>query len=249
MKFTQRTIFVLLSIIFVSIYSLSIQAKTKETFQKYAKEHWQVSIQESLHVYYPKETVVKDISKWIEKRHKAYKNICDYLGVDWKYGIIRIYVFNDYEHGLKYGLKLGFARRASKEVFTKQNQTPGHELAHVISHYIKAGKTIESDLITEGLATFLDQKDRDYHAVARDIVTSRSKKIDLLGSKFYTVEKAYPLGASFVRFLIERYGLDRFKQFYAQDKLSEEESFGLYYNKVGAVLQNEWLQFLKQMNR
>jgi hypothetical protein len=72
---------------------------------------------------------------------------------------------------------------------------------------------------------------------------------DLRAGPFYDFqhETAYLESASFVKFLIERYGLDRFKELYGQasgDAAHDEALVQRSYDKGYSVLEDEWLEYL-----
>lgn len=209
------------------------------------KDNWNKYSIENIEVYYSDNSVIyNSIEKWAKERVEAFNYITEYLNVQWEYEPIKIFVFNSQEHGKQFGLILGFAKPEYNEIFTKYTQTPGHELAHCISHYI-SGKRIDSALINEGLATHLNMTGRDYHRLAADILQEKNYSIKLLGNDFRKNENAYTLGASFVKYLIDEYNLEVFKEFFAQNKYNEEESFRKFYDKEGNILVNDWMEYLK----
>lgn len=196
-------------------------------------------------LYHPRNSVIKGrLKEWLDIRRDAFENICNFLKVD-KERIERVifYVFNSKEQGLKYGKKLGFAVPPQCEIYTLHNQTPGHELAHIVSYWINT-KRIESALINEGLAVLLDQTERNYNKISKYLISSgtvSTKKLqNLLGASFRKQNYGYPLAASFVDFLIETHGLDKFIEFFAQEEYSESDSFIHFYGETGKELINKW---------
>ncbi len=209
------------------------------------KDNWNKYSIEDIEVYYSDNSVIyNSIEKWAKERVEAFNYITEYLNVQWDYEPIKIFVFNSQEHGKQFGLILGFAKPEYNEIFTKYTQTPGHELAHCISNYI-SGERIHSSLINEGLATHLNMTGRDYHRLAADILQEKNYSVKLLGNDFRKNENAYTLGASFVKYLIDEYNLEVFKEFFAQNRNNEEESFRKFYDKEGNILINEWMEYLK----
>lgn len=49
-----------------------------------------------------------------------------------------------------------------------------------------------------------------------------------------------------VKYLIDKYGFNVFKEFYAQDRYSENESFKHYYGKPAEKILEEWKAYLKR---
>jgi hypothetical protein len=76
---------------------------------------------------------------------------------------------------------------------------------------------------------------------------------DLRSGPFYEFqhETSYLEGASFVKFLIERYGMDRFKQLYGQATSEADHDEALVqqlYGKSYDDLEREWLAYLDSLN-
>lgn len=209
-----------------------------DNWNKYSIEH--------LEIYYPDNSKIYDnIEEWAKIRVEAFDYIVDYLDIEWTYEQIKIFVFDSNKHGEKYGIRLGFAISEYGEIYTKYNQSPGHELAHCISYRINDQGKMNSDLINEGLATYLNMTGRDYHRLASKELKDNNYNIKILGDDFRKNKEAYTLGASFVQYLIDAYGLELFKDFFAQDTNNKEENFEEFYKKQGITLVNEWIQFIK----
>lgn len=119
---------------------------------------------------------------------------------------------------------------------------------HVLSARINKGgnERIASSLINEGLATRLDISGRDYNRLAKEILEEKEYKIDILGAEFRKNEHAYILGASFVDYLINQYGMDNFKELFMQNEVNEEEGFKRYYEKGGQALVDERINSLRK---
>ena len=186
-----------------------------------------------------------NLQKWIEPRKKAFTFICNYLGVKWKYGVIRFIV---YKRNGKYKI-VGSANPSKNMIQTYEDQTYGHELTHVISYRIRNGKRIKSALINEGLATMLSMRTEDfnfYHAISKKYLEDKELTAnDLLNKHFREDDFRYFIGASFVFYLIENYTKDKFKEFFAQEDYDEVESFNKYYNKSYKTIFNEWINYIK----
>jgi hypothetical protein len=205
--------------------------------------------QEPLIAYYSNISVIKDNpEEWISYRYDAFDSICKYFKMEWEYGEITFFIFNDDNEASKYAIgPLGFAVPAENQIYTRYNQTYGHELTHVISYHINNGLRIESILINEGLATWLSMRgDKcNYHRIAKEyMLTDKLDKCNLLNDGFRSCDIGYFIGASFVGFLIEQYGIDTFKTFFAQETYSETQSFQEYYKKTYEELYEEWKLYL-----
>ena len=210
------------------------------------KDKWNKYSTENLEIYYPDNSdVYESIEEWAQVRIEAFDYISKYLDVEWEYEPIKVFVFNSKEHGRQVGLELGFAVSVFGEVYTEDTQSPGHEIAHCISYWMNNGERIDSDLVNEGLATYLNMMGTDNHSLTANILEEKNYSIELLGNDFWEHEDGYTFGASFVQYLIDEYSLEVFKDFFAQNKYNEEDSFRKFYDKEGIMLVNEWMEYLK----
>lgn len=214
---------------------------------KEALKSWNSREYKYLRLHYPDNLIVKNtIDKWAAEREGVFEILLEEFGAEWSIDEkVDIYIFNDHKHGEKFGFQLGFANPETKEIYTRYDQTKGHEIAHVISHYINDRKRISSSLINEGLATYYDASGRDYHEITYHILSQEDFSIDIFGANFRKHPQAYSLGASFVSFLIETYGKDLFWEFFAQNSYGEAEAFKFYYRKSNQELYNDWILYLK----
>ncbi len=112
---------------------------------------------------------------------------------------------------------LGFAEPELCIVHTCFQQTIGHEMTHVISHYTSAvsGKT---RFINEGTAVCFDQTRQDRLEQVKSLTTARNEKIGIKdcwenGDK-YPEEILYPLAGLFVKELIDNFGKEKFLKFF-----------------------------------
>ena len=200
-------------------------------------------------IYYPENSVIADkLEEWLDVREKAFQNICNYLKTDGdNVNKITFFVFNDKKQGMNYGRRLGYAVPSKYEIYTTFDQTPGHELTHLVSYWINK-KRIKSAVINEGLAVYQDQTERNYNRICKSLISEGKVSVDilknLLGDDFRKQIYGYPLGASFVSYLIEIYGLYKFKDFFTQEEYNEIDSFKHFYNKDGEQLINEWKEYI-----
>jgi len=125
----------------------------------YIEHRWLRYAEGAFLVYYPAGGAIADNPRaWLKPRLDAFQANCRYLGVDCNFGIT-FYVFDSREQGARYGLSLGFAAPFLRRVYTSCNQTPGHELTHVIVGQAYQDRHIRSALVREGLATLLNGED------------------------------------------------------------------------------------------
>ncbi len=200
--------------------------------------------------YPPGGYVENNLSDIISRYEKAYKNISEFLQTEMP-GKIVYYCFPSRESGMDViGYELGFCHPANKQVYAimgqSEQQTTGHEMTHVISFYIAS--TINSDvLIHEGLAESLNQNGEDFHGQAAYLMkegTFVSLKELRKDFRSYDTQLSYNEAASFVLFLIETYGIEKFKQVWAREDFSGAlpEVYGKNYDELG----KEWEDLLKK---
>lgn len=199
-------------------------------------------------VYYPKNSVIEEtVKQWTESRYSTFQILQQELNIFWNpEKKIKFFVFNSIEQGKEYGFTLGFANPQKGLIFTVYNQTEGHELMHMLQYSMKNGYRIKSVLINEGFATLYDNSGRDFDAIALKELRKNDFKISIFGDDFSKNGSAYSIGASFVSFLIKKYGLDNFKDFFGQEKYTEDISFYFFYGKENYELYNEWIEYIKE---
>jgi len=202
-------------------------------------------------IYNPKGYPARQIHKIQREYERAYKNIVDYLSVDFK-GKIRCFLFssrNEAKKVLGATVELGFARPGRRQIYVlygeKERQTPGHEMTHVISFFI--GKEInEIPLLREGLSVYLDQSGADHHGnAALFLETDEFVPLKELFENFRGVDEevAYAEAGSFVGFLLEKFGVEKFKKLWVRDDFPEnlKEIYGLSFQEAAC----EWMNFLR----
>jgi hypothetical protein len=145
----------------------------------------------------------------------------------------------------------GFAIGEGREVHALwvsagDHQSPGHEMTHVITHWT-LGEPSEA-LLGEGIAVCLDHSGRDYRATAADLL-ALGRLVPLsgaLGANWFEQDPAvmYPQSGSFVCFLLEEYGVERFKALYPRADV--EAALVELYGKDLMLLEREWLQRLEE---
>jgi len=237
---------IVLVIIIVIIVSLFIWNRGTVKFALTHKS-WDNISYENFIIYYPPDyQYSEELNTWAKERYLVFCELLDVFRVEWPdEKVITFYVFNDFENGRDYGLKLGFALRRTNTIYTRYNQTRGHELVHIVTNYLNSGHFLHSSLINEGIAVCYDFSDRDFDELSRFYLFNDDYEVDIFGDNFREHQYAYYFGGSFVKYLINTYSMDKFLEFYSQDGLDESESFIEYYGKDQKTLYNEWVNYLK----
>lgn len=241
MNIFNKFILILILIVLILTFSACPDASLNK--------NWNEFVDDIFTIRYPDNSIIYDNPlEWLIPRKEAFYYSCNYLGVNWTYGQIYIYVFNDREQGKKYGEEqLGHANTKINSIYTLYNQSYGHELTHLVAYRINNGKIIRSQLINEGLSTHLDNINNGnrYHQLAKNLMEEGElEKRNLLNEGFRNCKKGYPLGASFVKYLIDTYGLELFKEFFSQNNYYEKKSFMIYYNQSYSELYEDWILYL-----
>lgn len=206
--------------------------------------------------FFPHSFAAINIKGVIVEREKAYQIISQFLSVDIPEKILW-YLFPSYEEGKRLlgTLEPNQAIPASLTIFTihgeHHQQTPGHELTHILSFYINDAYTNSYKFLSEGLACYLDQSGKDYHAVSHNLLNQNQlipldKIIDLNDFRKYDPKITYPQATSFMKFLIENYGWERFKTLWLVRKNLKEE-FQKIYHKNFEEVEYDWLNFLNDL--
>lgn len=127
---------------------------------------------------------------------------------------------------------LGFARPELCLVHTFYQQTIGHEMTHVISYYTSDIST-KTRFIDEGTAVCFDQSNQNRLKQVKDWISVNEEKIVLkdywVNGRDHAEEILYPLAGLFVQELIEKFGKEKFLEFF---KDQTYENAKLVYGKV-----------------
>ena len=215
--------------------------------------HWLTKETDHFVFYYLDHLEIED--SFFEERERAYEVISKYLDVELG-NKINFYVFPNREVGLEMlgGLSPHQAIPGIYTILSRKEQTAGHELTHLLSYYMKEGvRACSPRVLSEGLATYLNQTGRDYRQIAKRIIEKGNKitldkLLDYRG-EFYKGENqliSYPVAASFTQFLIETYGLDKFKEVWGCDNDKAAEILEKAYGKDAKDLEREWLDWVRK---
>ncbi|MBU1110819.1 hypothetical protein KKB83_04330 [Patescibacteria group bacterium] len=214
------------------------------------KSHWEKQETENIIFYFlkPAEFSSSEKGSFIDAREEAYKVISQFLHIDIE-PKITFYVFpRDRDFCRKYlWVEPNQAYPGLFVVFSRISQTAGHELAHIFSYYLNNAYHLSYKILSEGLATWLDQSERDFHKITGDLkkegkLVSLNKIVNSNDFKAQSDLITYPECASFVGFLIDKYGLESFKQIWVKEDL--ENTIQKVYKKSLGGLEEEWLVFL-----
>jgi hypothetical protein len=232
---------------------------------------WQ--IKESKHCifkYLVNSKIVNDLDDIIAKRELAYQKISTFLNVEADRPLT-LYFSPSREYCQAHKMLAQaaipheyFASLVYDEYpFCPERISYGHEIAHLLVYFWDK-QMYHLEFLEEGLATMLDMSGANYHLQYLNKLKYRVNHhwLDLsLKIKSYSRQTDYDKAASFVKFLIDKFGIDLFKQLYLSTVLERqenifyvgnhilhpayfEEKLAQVYQQDYRMLQKEWLQVL-----
>ncbi|MBK3519798.1 tetratricopeptide repeat protein [Carboxylicivirga marina] len=154
-----------------------------------------------------------DAKKYVQSHENTYQGINSFFKSEIPKKI-DFFVWNLKEDAKKLmNQNLGFAKPYFSIVHSHYQQTLGHEMTHVISHYATEIKQ-KTGLINEGTSVCFDQATQDKEQIVKDWISTNGKKIDIhkIWESWtdYPMELTYPLSGLFVKELIDNFGRDKF---------------------------------------
>lgn len=159
----------------------------------------------------------QEIKLYVESREKAFNEINKFFNSSLPKKI-DFFVWNSRDDAKRMVHKnLGFANPTYCIVHSHFQQTIGHELTHAISHYTSAISE-KTKFINEGTAVCFDQTNQYRLNKIKYWISTNDKKIEIKdiweNGKEYPDEILYPLSGRFVQELIEKFGKEKFLEFF-----------------------------------
>lgn len=199
----------------------------------------------------------KDIEMIANGQEKCFGKICDTLKVNYPEKI-KYYLYDSpLEVGKRYGISEpinGFAVWGENEIYAVYNENikciGPHEDAHLISYLINAPK---SNLISEGLAMYFDEKwwdvdNEQWASYYKKINTDLSivKMLDNNIFDSYNCEITYPIAGAFTKYLIDKFGIDKYINLYKITEEPKNNDFQKIFNYTIYDLElNFWNEIIK----
>ena len=235
------------------------------------RENWKISESEHfIYKYLPGSAAVKDIKQIIKNREIAYKNISEFLGIKTEKKII-LYFVPDLKTATELKMMvdaavphLNFASLIYNEhPLCREKVSFGHEIAHLLTYYWDK-QIYHLEILEEGLAVYLDQSGSNKHVDFLNVIKYCMGKVPV-DLTFDVEQKSksvnYAKAGSLVKFLIEAYGITKFKQLYKASLIDRNGQFFIYknkhlpsnhfknllvkvYEKDSMDIQQEWLEIL-----
>jgi beta-lactamase regulating signal transducer with metallopeptidase domain len=214
-------------------------------------------------IYYFRDSTAEDhIARIAAQKEESYRNICQFLDKDFDIRI-RAILFEDKQskHRATGHHGAGWAYgNTIVEVYNEQEQVdPYHETTHILMGRLGSPPA----LLNEGFAVYMQVGHvwKNEHINVTSAGLAKQGKLTPLselitrteiGSRSDDGEVAYPQSASFVKFLIDEYGKDRFLRAYNELKASNDtaihqqnaEKLMQIYGKSLPQLEQQWRTML-----
>ncbi|MBN1477805.1 hypothetical protein JXA47_13715 [Candidatus Sumerlaeota bacterium] len=198
--------------------------------------------------------VARDLASWASIREQSAQRTIAALGVQpWRR--VRVIVVDDQSQARSFlGEEVGYTDRRNVVVYTRADQTPGHEITHAMSVFMLPGhpwgggpdaELGRGRLINEGLAVALDDSGRDCHAEARRVMDQVRIQASFaaLDHESTAEDILYPLAGSFVTWLGQTWGAPSFVQFWCHPGANDVAAMAVYGMTMEA-LSEQWLAAL-----
>jgi tetratricopeptide (TPR) repeat protein len=160
---------------------------------------------------------INDIDAYMQKRETAFQNINACFGSILPKKIDFFVWHSREDMKAILGSPGGFARPEYCVVHACYDQTPGHEMTHVISNYLP-GIGQKTVLINEGTAVYFNQTKADQMDLARKAIKSNGITAVCLketwNERTLPEEVLYPVGGAFIKYLVENYGKEKFLELF-----------------------------------
>jgi hypothetical protein len=191
---------------------------------------------------YPKDSPrAATMKQYGEKLDRAFESVLEQLGVDYT-DRITMYIYRDAFQGKKLtGRELDFANPEGRSVHQGPNSTLSHELTHCIALQIG---TAQTGLLGEGIAVWLngDTPSGHHDRAAKLLASGELPSMKDLLEKFRDQANGYPAAGSFCGYLIETYGIEKFRELYPSSDPNAQAASVL--GKSFDAIDADWRAFL-----
>ncbi|MBU7044038.1 MAG: hypothetical protein HXS47_10645 [Theionarchaea archaeon] len=228
---------------FLVIIILLIPASQAEEWESYESEHF-------IFYYLPQHLTTHEISRIACNQEALFIQITDILHIEF-HDKITYYLYGTREDygsipgAYAIGTQIKFLCIFCEDM-CKNGLNDAHEMTHALS--TKIGQ--QHGLLSEGLAVYIEDyriRGENLHPIIKILhhqgrLTPLS---DLIQDFWCDISYNYDIAGSFTTFLIETYGMDRFKELYAKELAWG--SFIAIYGKPLEILESEWIAVLNEV--
>lgn len=215
--------------------------------------------------YFPRTLAEKEIDKIAQERETALNRISSMISVDYE-GKISVFFYPDAESKLKVtqhqGRGLAYGSTLVEIYNEKTMVDPNHEICHVVTSLLGDPPA----MFNEGFAAY-NQKNHIWGGQHIDIWAKKYKQKNALwriedifaftdiGSGPTKANIAYPQAASMVKYIIDKYGIDKFTELFRTLKRSNDpehietnkREFKRILGKDIFTFEREWLENLEKI--
>lgn len=187
--------------------------------------------------------------EWLRKRTRVYGVNAKKFHV--KTPNVNFYVYPSKEIGDKLGIIPAISFIKSKEIHGHLNQSPGHELTHILMGKINVSENLPGNgLWQEGVCTYLNgtKTNQRKHALSLNL----SPEILNTPWKKWTKhmpESLYPIAGSIIQYIVKCYDwkkLIRFLKLLKDLSKNQDQISKLVFRSSLKDIQNDWQKWLKK---
>ncbi len=214
-------------------------------FDKYFSK-WTIVETEHIRFHIQKANKYTNLEVFTKLREEAFVKIQDELGSQLPKKI-DFFVWVDKKEPLKkFKMNLGFANPETVCIYSHSRQTVGHEITHVLSHYMGENPS-KTGLINEGLAVYFNMVHGKKMDFLKDVMKSKNytnlKVMDFWNNfRNYKDEISYPFAGAFMEKLVSTYGIENLKPLLVNQ--TYESALAIYGTNFNSVIE----EFEKEVN-
>lgn len=206
---------------------------------------WIVVEREHIMFHFPQSIDTISIRSYIDVHEKSYALI-DRVFMSRLPRKIDYYIWNDAEEGKKQlGTNLGFAHSPELIAHVTKNQSPGHELTHILSFWAWGTKrTAYNKFVNEGISVAFDCSGRNYYEDAKSSINRMfiSSVANIWKSpKLYPSNILYPVSGAFIFHLSKNSSDEEFKSLVKNQTYEHAQS--IYGERLDKMI-NEFDQMI-----
>ena len=186
--------------------------------------------------HFPPNSLISDKQKFVDNHEQAYSKLNSFFNTRIPKKI-DYFVWNYSQEAEKFGIGvLSFALPDLYIIHVHAMESIGHEMTHLITHYLPGSSGIKTKFINEGIATYFDLNNRTIYGGPG--FKKPTEKISLreawLNDYKYSDYVYYFLGAEVLKLLNQRFGKIKFIQLIKNQ--SYQNAKKLYGNELDKVL-------------
>lgn len=179
-------------------------------------QDWITMESEHFVFHFPNPTDVKDHEAFVRKHEETFLKVNNFFSSTMPRKV-ECFVYNSFDDIWKaQSIRAGFSYGGLCVIHLMYQQSPGHEMTHVIAYYYGDSINIVP-LIGEGIAVYFDKTEVNLLELARSMMQARGiKEVAIKDLWSYWTSSApndvaYAIAGAFVRYLVEAEGEGKFR--------------------------------------